>query len=123
MPSRVKRRDPLRSALLDIVTFGIYGFYWFYVTNRDLAELGRARGTTELGENPMNSFLAAMPGFFVLIPFFASVYNTADRVRAAQRLTGTEEDMSNTAAVLLSIPFPAAIYYFQKRLNRIWDAA
>jgi predicted small secreted protein len=124
MPSTVKRRDPVKSALLDVVTLGIYGFYWFYVTNRDLAELGRARGTTELGENPTNSLLAAFPGVLILVPFVISGLNTAERVGAAQRLTGVGEDVSKAAAVIAMVLFfPIAIYYLQKRLNPVWDAA
>ena len=111
----------MNSALFDAFSLGIYGFYWYYQTNRELADLGRARGTTDLGENPTNSFLAAFPGFFLLLPFFISVNNMANRVRAAQRLAGEDEDISNAAAVLLSIPFPLAIYYLQKRLNGVWE--
>jgi Domain of unknown function (DUF4234) len=117
----VKRRDPLRSTLFDAFTLGIYGFYWHYATNRDLAELGRARGSGELGDNPTTSFLAALPGIFVLVPFFVSTYNTAERIRAAQRLAGVEEDVNSGLATVAAIPYPIAIYYLQKRLNRVWE--
>jgi hypothetical protein len=118
----VKLRSPLNSALFDVITLGIYGFYWFYVTNRDLAELGRSRGTTDLGENPMNSFLAAMPGVFILVPFIISGYNTAERVRAAQRISGVGENLSSAAAVVAMVLFfPIAIFYVQKRLNDVWE--
>lgn len=117
----VKLRSPLNSALFDAFSLGIYGFYWYYQTNRELADLGRARGMTGLGENPTNSFLAAFPGVLILIPFFVSVNNMANRIRAAQELSGEDEDISNVAAVLLSIPFPLAIYYLQKRLNGIYE--
>ena len=118
----VRVRSPLNSALLDVVTLGIYGFYWFYVTNRDLAELGRSRGTTELGENPTNSLLAAFPGFLVLVPFVISGYNTGERVRAAQRLAGVGESLSSvTAVIAMVLFFPLAIFYVQDKLNEVWE--
>lgn len=117
----VKVRDPLKSALLDAVTLGIYGLYWHSVTNRHLADLGRARGTAELGENPTGSLLAAVPGILLLIPFFVSGYNTAERIKAAQRLAGIEEDVNSALATVAMIPYPIAIYYLQKRLNRVWE--
>ena len=120
----VKPRDPLRSALLDLVTLGIYGFYWHYATNDDLAERGRARGTAELGDNPTLSFLAAFPGVLLLgIPFFVSTYNTAQRINAARRHSGLPEDVNPVLAVVASILYPIAIYYLQKRLNEAYEAA
>src|SRR5215210_6912539 len=56
--ARVKIRNPVTCLILDIVTLGIYGLFWWYYTNRELADLGRARGTDELGDNPTNSVLA-----------------------------------------------------------------
>ena len=120
----VKTRDPLRSALFDLFTLGIYGFYWHFATNRDLAEHGRARATTELGDNPTTSFLAAFPGVLLLgIPFFVSTYNTAKRINAARRLAGLPEDVNPVVAVIASPLYPIAVYYLQKRLNEAWDAA
>jgi hypothetical protein len=118
----VKARDPLRSALFDLFALGIYGFYWHYATNRDLAERGRAGGTSELGDNPTLSLLAALPGILVLIPFFVSTYNTAQRINAARRLAGLPEDVNPVLAVVASIPYPIAIYYLQKRLNEAYAA-
>ena len=118
----VKRRDPLRSALFDTFSIGIYGFYWHYATNRDLAEHGRARGTAELGDDPKKSFLAAFPGILLLfIPFFVSTHNTAKRINVARRLAGLPEDVNPALAVVASPLYPIAIYYLQKRLNEAWD--
>lgn len=35
----VKRRDPIFVVIVSIVTFMIYGLYWFYHTRRELNEL------------------------------------------------------------------------------------
>ena len=122
MDPTIKVRGPLKSALLDLVTLGIYGFYWFYVTNRDLAALGRKRGTTELGENPTHSLLAAFPGFLIVVPFVISGYNTAERVNAARRGSSLAADVSSVAATIAMVVFfPVAIYYLQKRLNPVWE--
>jgi hypothetical protein len=111
----VKRRDPLRSALFDLFTLGIYGFFWHYATNRDLAERG-------VGDNPTASFLAAFPGVLVLVPFFVSTYNTANRVNTLRRRAGLAEDVNAGLATAAAILYPIAIYYLQKRLNEAYDA-
>jgi hypothetical protein len=119
----VKVRSPVNGALLDAVTIGIYGFYWYYQVNKELAALGRARGTQELGTKPMNSFWAIMPGFLVLVPFLISGYNTGERVQAAQRGSGAGESINPIVAiVLMFVFFPIGIFYTQKELNRVWEA-
>jgi hypothetical protein len=118
----VKIRNPVTGALLDLVTLGIYGVYWYYVTNRDLAALGRARGTKELGENPTMSLLALIPGAFVLIPFVISALNTGKRIGAAQRISGAGENISAVAAcVAMVIFFPIGLFYAQTELNKVWE--
>lgn len=118
----VKLRSPVRSALLDVVTIGIYGFYWYYAVNKELAALGRARGSTErLGDDPRKSFLALLPGILLLVPFLISGYNTAERVRAAQHGSGAGESINSAvAAVTMLVFFPVAIFYVQGELNKVW---
>ena len=119
----VKVRSPVNSAIFDVITIGIYGFYWYYQVNKELAALGRARGTEELGTKPMNSFWALMPGFLILVPFLISGYNTGERVQAAQRGSGSEESMNPVmAVVLMFFFFPLATFYVQQELNKVWDA-
>ena len=119
----IKLRSPLNSALFDAVTIGIYGFYWYYAVNRELADLGRARDTDELGTNPTNSFLAIFPGFFLLVPFLISGYNTGVRVKAAQRVAGIEQTVNPVIGlVAMVILFPVGIAYLQTELNKVWEA-
>ncbi len=119
----VKLRDPLRGALFDTFSLGIYGTYWYYQVNKELAALGRARGTDELGTKPVNSLLALLPGILLLlVPFLVSGNRTAKRVRAAQRIAGVGETIDTTRATLALIPFPVAVYYIQRELNRVWAA-
>ena len=118
----VKVRNPVNSAIFDVITIGIYGFYWYYQVNKELAALGRARGTEELGTKPMNSFWALMPGFLVLVPFLISGYNTGERVQAAQRGSGAGESMNPVMAVVLMFFFFPLAFYVQQELNKVWEA-
>jgi Domain of unknown function (DUF4234) len=120
--STAKTRDPLGVALLTLVTLGIYFFVWYYQVNREMSDLGRARGTDELGDNPGNSLLAVTLGALIIVPAIVSVYNTFVRAQAAARLTGVEPLNGWIALaffLLLGIGFPA---YLQSGLNRAWGA-
>ena len=119
----MKVRNPVNSAIFDAITLGIYGFYWYYAINKELAALGRARGTEELGTNPTNSLLAAFPGILVLVPFLISGYATGERVQAAQRGSGAGESINPVVAVVaMLLFFPIAVFYVQQELNKVWEA-
>jgi hypothetical protein len=120
--STAKTRDPLGVALLTLVTLGVYFFVWYYKVNREMSELGRARGTAELGDNPGNSLLAVTLGALIIVPAIVSVYNTFVRTQVAARLTGVEPLNGWIALafyLLLGIGFPA---YLQSGLNKAWGA-
>jgi hypothetical protein len=117
----VKLRDPVHSALLDLVTIGVYGFFWYFYVNRELAALGRARGTAELGLKPGRSLLAVLPGVVLIVPTLVSLHNTVRRVQAARRLAGGEPAISASLATILLI-LPVGIWYLQRELNRVWLA-
>jgi hypothetical protein len=120
--STAKTRDPLAVALLTLVTLGVYFFVWYYKVNREMSELGRARGTDELGDNPGNSLLAVTLGALIIVPAIVSVYNTFMRTQATARLTGVEPLNGWIAVALyvfLGIGFPA---YLQSGLNKAWGA-
>jgi hypothetical protein len=120
--SIAKTRDPLGVALLTLVTLGIYFFVWYYKVNREMSELGRARGTDELGDNPGNSLLAVTLGSLIIVPAVVSLYNTFMRTQAAARLSGVEPLNGWIALafyLFLGIGFPA---YLQSGLNKVWGA-
>jgi uncharacterized protein DUF4234 len=120
---RVKLRNPAISGLLDALTLGVYGVFWFYFVNTELTALGRARGTSELGDDPTKSLLAMFPGMLVLVPAAVSFHNTRGRIRAAQRQAGVDPAGRNVlASVLLFVLFPIGIYVEQRQLNRVWAA-
>jgi hypothetical protein len=120
--STAKTRDPLGVALLTFLTLGIYFFVWYYKANREMSELGRARGTDELGDNPGSSVLAVTLGALIIVPAIVSLYNTFARTQAAARLTGVEAPNGWIAlgfCLFLGIGFPA---YLQSGLNKVWSA-
>src|SRR5206468_4328443 len=80
---RAAERDPRR-------TLGIYCFVWYYNVNREMSDLGRARGTAELGDSPGTSLLAVTLGALIIVPAIVSLYNTFQRTQTAARLTGVE---------------------------------
>ena len=119
--AQVKLREPALSGVFDALTLGIYGVFWFYFINVELAALGRARDTSELGDDPTKSLLAMFPGMLVLVPAIVAFHNTRGRIRAAQRLAGVDPAGLNVAAsIVLFLLFPIGIYVEQKQLNRVW---
>jgi hypothetical protein len=116
-----KIRNPVNTALLSLIPF--YGLFWYFYVNKELAALGRARGTDELGDNPTNSALALFPGGIVLIPAVISMYNTGERMGAAQRLTlGSETVNSAVICIAMIILFPVGAFLAQQELNKVWES-
>src|SRR5262245_38718994 len=87
--STAKIRNIIAVPVLSIITIGIYYLVWWYKINREMADLGRARGTDELGDSPLKSLLAVFPGFLIIVPAFWTLVTTFQRVQKSQRLTGS----------------------------------
>src|SRR5436305_15025225 len=86
-----KIRNPLGVVGLTIVTLGVYFFIWYYKVNKEMAEMGRARGTDELGTSPATSLMAVLFGWILLfIPALASEYKTFDRLNNAEDRAGLQ---------------------------------
>jgi hypothetical protein len=121
--STAKVRSPWAPALLPYVTFLIYLFVWYYKINREMADLGKARGTDELGDNPGKSVLAVTLGAFIIVPAVISTINTGKRIQAAQRLAGVEPQMNGWLAVVMGLLITPVLYaYEQSELNKVWKA-
>lgn len=118
-----KIRNPLGVIGLTLITFGIYGIFWYYFINREMADFGRARGTTELGDSPGKSVLAVTLGALVIVPALISLYNTCKRAETTARMAG---DPSPMAAGLLFVIYifisPVALWLVQDMLNKAWQA-
>lgn len=120
-----KVRNPLGVIGLNIITLGIYGIFYWYFINREMADLGRARGRPELGDNPMLSVIAVTIGGLVIIPAILSFWNTLKRIETSQNVTMGSNNFSPVLCVilvLLIITSPVATYLMQSNLNQSWRA-
>jgi hypothetical protein len=118
-----KERNPLAPLGLSIITFGIYGIFWYYFVNKELAELGKARGTDELGDNPMTSVLAVTLGAIVVVPALMSYWGTWKRHEAARRMFSTQEGIESVPGFLLTLfIWPAGAYFLQTGQNSVLEA-
>jgi heme/copper-type cytochrome/quinol oxidase subunit 2 len=118
--ARAKIRNPIVVAVLIVVTLGIYGVFWWYFVNRELADYGRAKGTEELGDSPLKSTLAVFPGALIIVPLIWTSVTTFKRVQAAQRIAG-QTPINGWLGFLLYIVFtPAFDAYMQSGLNTVW---
>jgi uncharacterized protein DUF4234 len=121
--SVAKLRDPIVVVILCVVTFGIYQLFWWYYANRELADYGRARGTSELGDNPTASVLALFPGAVIVVPAVWTTVTTFKRVQAAQRLNGQTSINGWLGLVIVLVISPVLVGYMQSGLNSAWRAA
>src|ERR1700761_1003318 len=106
--------------LLTVVTFGIYYWFWYYLVNDELKDIGVARRDQKLADSsPAMSVAAVTIGGWVFIPPLLSVYNYGQRIKRAQRMAGVpaSEQINPTLAFLLSFPLgilviPVFIHYW-----------
>ena len=117
-----KTRNPIAVAVLAVVTLGVYLVCWWYFINRELADLGRAKGTTELGDSPAKSTLALFPGALLIVPAVWTTVTTFQRVQAAQRLNGQTQINGWLGVVLYIVISPVLYAYMQSGLNSVWKA-
>jgi hypothetical protein len=119
-----KIRSPWAAALLPIVTLSIYFFVWYYKINREMADLGRARGKTdELGDSPGTSLLAVTLGALIIVPAILSTIHTAQRIQRTQRELGVGPQLNGWLALVLYIILTPAFWaYEQSELNKAWNA-
>jgi hypothetical protein len=118
--STAKIRNIVAVPVLAIITLGVYLVVWWYRINRELAALGRARGTTELGDSPVKSTLALFPGMLLIVPALWTMVTTFQRIQRAQRLDG-ENPINGWIGLILYLVFSPALYaYMQSGLNSVW---
>lgn len=119
-----KQRNPLGVIGLTLITIGIYAIVHYYYVNKELAELGKARGTNELGDNPMMSLLAVVPGVLLCgIPTVISYWNTWKRLDTARKMFGVEAGIDNVPGFLLHLfVSPVGLYFLQDGQNGVLEA-
>lgn len=102
--NRAKIRNPWGVLGLGIITLGIYLIFWWYYVNREMRDLGRARGVSGLGENPGLSTVAyALGGFLLAIPTVWTIVTTTQRVQRSQRVVGVRDPLNGWIAALIWI--------------------
>ena len=120
--STAKLRSVVWVIVLEIVTLGIYGFFWWYFIHRELRDYGRTKNTDELGTSPGTSLLAVTLGALIIVPMLVSVFNGFKRVQAAQRLTGLAPINGWIGLILFLVFYPGLMAYMQSGLNPVWQA-
>ncbi|MCX6385773.1 MAG: DUF4234 domain-containing protein [Solirubrobacterales bacterium] len=118
-----KIRNPLGVIGLTIITFGIYALVWYYKINKEMAAMGRAQNTSELGESPGTSLLAVTLGWFLIIPPFVSTYRTCQRINKSSRTFGVAPGVDAALVWLIYIfVTPIAQYLMQSDMNKTLTA-
>jgi hypothetical protein len=118
-----KIRNIIAVPVLAIITLGVYLVVWWYKINREMADLGRARGTDELGDSPGKSTLALFPGALIIVPAIWTTITTFQRVQKAQKLSGQATPINGWLGLVLYLVFSPALYsYMQSGLNGVWHA-
>lgn len=125
---KAKVRHPVAVPVLTLVTLGIYGIYWWYAVNREMADLGRARNADGLGDSPGKSLAAVFPGFLLIVPPIMSLYNGNGRMQRTQELVLGRRSLNGwiTLGLILGgfvIPFLGLVAYgyMQSELNKVWE--
>jgi Domain of unknown function (DUF4234) len=119
-----KIRNVVAVAVLSVVTLLIYAFFWWYFINREMADYGRVKGTSELGDSPTKSVLAITLGLLVIVPAVWTTVTTFQRIQKLQRLTGQTTPLNGWIGLILAVVISPALYaYMQSGLNSSWRAA
>jgi hypothetical protein len=101
----VKERNMIVQVLLMIVTFGMYGIYWFYVTCQELVGLS---GNTSVSPGVLTILL------FVPIANLWAWYKYAELFETVSR-----DDMNRWVVFLLVLVFSPAVWFIvQTELNK-----
>jgi hypothetical protein len=120
--SQGKIRNPLGVIGLGLITLGIYYIFWYYYINKELAEMGKARNTDELGTSPGTSVLAVTLGIFIIVPPFVSVYRTWARKCKAEDAVGIDGMEAGLGFLLSILIGPVGQYILQSNMNKVLQA-
>jgi hypothetical protein len=91
----IRPRSPVRVAVLSLVTFSLYGFWWWWDVNRQLKAAGQPA-------SPWRALAAVTAGWLAVVPPFRSVQRTTTMIAAAERRTGMASTVNPSAAVAIA---------------------
>ena len=123
--SFAKIRSIVWVIVLELVTLFIYGFFWWYFINREMADLGRANRRPELGDNPIMSVVAVTIGALIIVPPFVSFWRTLKRIETSQNLVLGSNNLAVVLVFILGlIPLVNLVVapLMQSNLNQVWEA-
>lgn len=106
-----KTRSPWGVWLLTLITFGIYGLYWWYKANE---EVGDADPGIEV--NPVLSMLA----LFVPVCNIVTIFRTGSRIGQAQQGRIGMNGTNGWLGLLLAVIGGFHVVYYQSNLNKMW---
>ncbi len=121
--SFAKIRNPLGVMVLSLVTIGIYYLCWYYFINREMRDLGEARGV-DIGHSPATSLVAITIGGLVIVPPFVSHWMVGTRMERAQQAVGVSGGNGVIYFILWVLPLVSIVspFYMQTQLNEVWRA-
>jgi hypothetical protein len=96
---------------LTVVTFGIYGFCWYYFVNNELKDVGIDKEDQNLGQSsPAMSVTAlVLGGFTFWVAPLLSIYNYGQRIKRAQRLEGIPKQDQIDPVIAFVLYFPGVL--------------
>ncbi len=108
-----KVRSPIGGWLLNLITLGVYGLFWYYRVNKELRNFDKS--------------ISVKPGLAVVCLFvpiigLVSIYNTGKRIRQAQAIAGSHPSASGVIGVLLTFVFALYLPYYNSQANDAWAA-
>ncbi len=111
-----KKREPLGVLGLTLITFGVYGLYWYHQVNDELRRFERDDSIS-----PTRSLMAILFGWIIIVPPFIAVYNTAQHIQAIERREGIQPIIEPVLAVIFLLLLSIIVgFYLQAHLNPIW---
>jgi hypothetical protein len=111
-----KKRSPLASWGLAIITLFVYYWVWYFKIND---ESRRYLGDESI--KPGVSLLAVTLGIFLIVPPFISIYRTGERIQRMQEKAGVTNTISPALGLLASVVFiHIHVPYMQENLNKVW---
>jgi len=117
-----KQRSPIGILGLMLITLGIYGIFWYYYVNKELAEIGKARDTEELGTSPGMSVVAITIGALIIVPPIVSIYKTWKRQQRAAELLGKPDIGFSPLGGLILMYLIVGYCIFQSGQNKVLAA-
>jgi hypothetical protein len=104
------KRSPTGAWLLTVATLLVYFFVWYYKINDETRRYLRDDSI-----RPWHSVIVIFPGVLLVIPYFVSIYRTAERIRRVEERSGAQsgfgrpwESCTRFSPCLLSCSWGAA---------------